>query len=220
MYEKAPKPAGFKPMPYRDLPNTGEKDLGTIYNRKVIEKAIKKALLIKAAEAGYRVTPEMMKAVSGGEMFAIEDVHKRMPIHGVAAPDGSWHEMGPNEEHKEKLAELSWKHENIKESITGGHAGCATIRIRSSVHLDPSHPAVRTMAERIKELPASDSSIEIEDRDSKAAEGAFYAVPRHLAEKGIFKKPSKTQMYRSEAVESSGITGQLEKAKEKPRFLI
>ncbi len=34
-----------------------------IYNRKVIEKAIKKALLAKAIEAGYVITPDLYKAV-------------------------------------------------------------------------------------------------------------------------------------------------------------
>jgi len=85
--------------------------------------------------------------------------------------------------------------------ISTGHAGYPNARGDSKFLNDPSHPATRKLASMAANLSDKHQHMAVEYHGVNDPKRDFaHRVPRHLAEAGNFKRPSETQMFRSEGV--------------------
>ena len=170
------------------------------------------------------------KKPSTTQMFRSEDLGKEMwdgsedmkQFHGMISPDGAFHRMGPSQQHtqvalnhvtkKHPEMQLGSRHEALpilygEGWISTGHAGNNEVRGASATLNDINHPATRKLMELVRGLPERHQNLTVrhlgpDDPSNPSMRG--HDVPRAMAEKGNFKKPSTTQMFRSEDLAKTG----------------
>ena len=144
----------------------------------------------------------------GGDFMPVEGVddgedvpdESMLPFHGWISPKGKFHQMGPKETHYgEKIVALGgqWgRGSSLHDGgwISTGHSGYPTVVGHPAYLENSSHPATKALARMVRKLPPNVEEIEVGHGGGK--EGHY--VPRKLAERGLFGKPSTAQMFRSE----------------------
>ena len=131
----------------------------------------------------------------------LDDFLARAAPRGLISPKGTWHPVGA-EEHTDALVRLSGRVGRSPDRsghdgwIEVGKAGTSSVVADPGTLDDRTHPATKVLVDIIKQLHPSIGSVNIWHRSPDTQD--WYSVPRHLAEKGIFRKPSQTAMFRSE----------------------
>lgn len=155
----------------------------------------------------FKMKEELKKDISYQDY---EKRKKMRPFHGIISPEGEFHPLKDSDRHLLKLWEFANKHVteephksayrpkldaffdiHRKGYIETGTSGEPSVCGHSSILHNPSHKATRSLASKVKDLHPSVEHIEVNLKDGNDA----YNVPRQMAEKGIFKRPSKLSQF-------------------------
>jgi hypothetical protein len=179
------------------------------------KKSLTKAAIHKliATHPELAPTPEEFKKAMGIKK-AYDPATDELSISNIRSeisPEGEINKVDKNRWHN--IGDYHYAHG----WLSGGHGWGVNVQGDRKTLENPNHPAVQQMANQIKKLhPSIDKieaiSIDYAGETTNAGGQQIWSVPRHLAEKGIFKKPSKVQEFHSKSEED----GDLNKSDDSP----